>query len=188
MEIPSMMSFITCEPARRAPAAPNNVQRKGSTSRRNRKSDTSCQLPGGRIAESRAAISLPFSPRRELLSRPRPKSSMGKKARNILKATACDTMPHCGTILASVRNSFLATDFNPIASNYTVGGQTVQRFGPCPRIPFVPALVDDKVESREKSASRERATKAAARGAPRGDQAWHRHRDRHGRSVQRRAS
>ncbi len=46
----------------------------------------------------------------------------------MLKATACDTMPHCGMILASVRNSFIARDLNAIASNYTVRDRTVQQF------------------------------------------------------------
>jgi hypothetical protein len=44
-----------------------------------------------------------------------------------LNATACETMPHCGMILASVRNSFFRREFSLIARNYTVRGRTVRR-------------------------------------------------------------
>ena len=112
------MSFITCVPTSSVPTHPKSTQAQGFTSRRNRKSETSCQLPGGRIVESCAASSRPTSPLRELLTRPSTTSRLEKKARNILKATACETMPHCGMILASVRNSFFARELSPIARNY----------------------------------------------------------------------
>ena len=113
-----MMSFITCEPTSSVPTQPKSTQAHGFTSRRNRKSETSCQLPGGRIVESRTASSAPLLPLRELLIRPSTTSKLEKKARNILKATACDTMPHCGMTLASVRNSFFARELSAIARNY----------------------------------------------------------------------
>ena len=115
-----MMSFITCEPTSSVPTQPKSTQAQGFTSRRNRKSETSCQLPGGRIAESRTASSRPLLPLRELLIRPSATSRLGKNARNILKATACETMPHCGMTLARVRNSFFAIERSAIARNYTV--------------------------------------------------------------------
>jgi len=34
----------------------------------------------------------------------------------MLKATACETMPHCGMTLASVRNSFFAIERSAIAA------------------------------------------------------------------------
>lgn len=67
----------------------------------------SSQLTGGRIAEIRVATSLLASPCKELFIRLRAVSSIAKKAKNILNATACETIPHCGMILASVRISFL---------------------------------------------------------------------------------
>ena len=50
-----MMSFITCEPTSSVPTQPNSTQAQGFTSRCNRKAETSCPLPGGRIVESRIA-------------------------------------------------------------------------------------------------------------------------------------
>jgi len=38
----------------------------------------------------------------------------------MLKATACETMPHCGMTLARVLNSFFAIERSAIARNYTV--------------------------------------------------------------------
>ena len=68
----------------------------GFTSRRTRKSNTSCQLPGGRMADNRTTSSWPLFPLTELLTSPSATSRLGKNARNMLKATACETMPHCG--------------------------------------------------------------------------------------------
>jgi len=36
----------------------------------------------------------------------------------MLKATACETIPHCGMTLAVVRNSFLASDLSAMARDY----------------------------------------------------------------------
>src|SRR5579864_2371816 len=78
--MPSMMSFITCEPTSSVPTQPKSTQIQGFTSRRNRKSETSCQLPGGRIVESRTARSEPPLPLRELLIRPSTTSKLEKKS------------------------------------------------------------------------------------------------------------
>src|SRR5690348_16664375 len=83
------------------------------------------QLPGGKIWESRTARSWPFFPLSELLSRPSATSRLGKKARNILKATACETIPHCGIIRAIVRNTFGANDLSTIARDYIRASQPV---------------------------------------------------------------
>src|SRR4030095_2153918 len=118
--MPSMMSFITCEPTSNVPTQPRSTQFQGFTSRRTRKSDTSCQLPGGRMADKRVTSSWPLFALRELLISPTAINRMGKNARNTLKATACETMPHCGMILARVRNSFSAMERSAIVGDYTV--------------------------------------------------------------------
>jgi hypothetical protein len=38
-----------------------------------------------------------------------------KNAKNMVKATAGETMPHCGMTLAAVRNSFFAKELSAIA-------------------------------------------------------------------------
>jgi hypothetical protein len=38
----------------------------------------------------------------------------------MLNATACETMPHCGMTLATVRNSLFAIADSAIARNYSV--------------------------------------------------------------------
>jgi hypothetical protein len=70
----------------------------------------------------------PLFSRRDLLSSSSATRSMGKEARNILKATACDTIPHCGMTLARVWNSLFARDLSAIAWNYTARGRAMQRF------------------------------------------------------------
>ncbi len=115
-----MINFMTCEPTSNVPTQPRSTQFQGFTSRRKRKSDTSCQLPGGRMADKRVASSWPLFALRELLISPTAINKIGKNERNILKATACETMPHCGMILASVRNSFSAIERSAIARDYTV--------------------------------------------------------------------
>jgi hypothetical protein len=72
------------------------------------------------MADNRATSSGPLFPLRELLMSPTATNRIGKNARNILKATACETMPHCGMTLARVRNSFFAIERSAIARNYTV--------------------------------------------------------------------
>jgi hypothetical protein len=72
------------------------------------------------MADNRTTTSGPLFPLRELLISPKATNRIGKNARNILKATACETMPHCGMTLARVRNSFFAIERSAIARNYTV--------------------------------------------------------------------
>jgi hypothetical protein len=106
------MSFVTCEPTSSVPTQPKSTQGPGVHLN---------ELPaarGGRIIASRTARSRPPFPVRELPIRPSTTSKLEKKARNILKATACETMPHWGTILARVRNSFFAREPGAIARNY----------------------------------------------------------------------
>jgi len=55
---------------------------------------------------------------RELVMRPSTPSRLEKTAKNILKAIACESVLHCGMILASVRNSFFARKLSLIAGNY----------------------------------------------------------------------
>ena len=114
------MSFITCEPTSNVPTQPRSTHVQGFTSRRTKNSDTSCQLPGGKIAENRAPRSSPVFPISELLISPTATNRMEKNARNMLKATACETIPHRGMTLASVRNSFFAIERSAIARNYSV--------------------------------------------------------------------
>src|SRR6266496_3820449 len=63
--MPSLMSFMTCEPTSNVPTQPRSTQLRGFTSRRTRDSETSCQLPGGRIADNRIPSSWPLFPFKE---------------------------------------------------------------------------------------------------------------------------
>src|SRR5579864_6930106 len=118
--MPSIMSFITWEPTSNVPTQPRSTQIQGFTSRRTRNSDTNGPLPGGRIADKRKTTSWPLFPLREWLISPSAFNRIGKNARNILKATAWDTMPHCGMTRARVRNSLFAIERSAIAPNYSV--------------------------------------------------------------------
>src|SRR6185437_14397005 len=113
-----MMSFLTCEPVSKVPTQPRSTQIQGFTPSRNTKSVISCQLPGGGRALALAARSCPFLPLRNRLIRPSANNRLGKKTRNMLKATACDTMPHCGMTRAAVLTSFFAKELRSIQCDY----------------------------------------------------------------------
>ena len=72
------------------------------------------------MADKRVTSSWPLFALSELLISPTAINRIGKNVRNMLKATACETMPHCGMILARVRNSFSAMERSAIARDYIV--------------------------------------------------------------------
>ena len=53
------------------------------------------------MADNRTTSSWPLFPLRERFMSPSATSRIGKNARNMLKATACEIIPHCGMTLAS---------------------------------------------------------------------------------------
>src|SRR5246127_3626428 len=91
--MPSIRSFMTCEPPSKLPAQPRRANFHRSGPRRLRKSVTILWLPGGRNSvksrmASRSAVRLPI----QLEARPTARSSVGKKARKTLKAMAWEIM------------------------------------------------------------------------------------------------
>src|SRR5271154_2710640 len=106
-----MSSFMACEPPSSVPVQPTMKNFQASGPRRARNSVTIFWLPGGRKSvksrmASRSAARLLI----QLEAKPTAMSRVGKKARNTLKAMACEIMLHRGKTRPSTRQIFATKD------------------------------------------------------------------------------
>ena len=110
-----MMSFITCEPTSSVPTDPAE-KHPGPGIDFPAKQEIRNELPtSGGQNRRKPHSKLPTAPPPQRIAHQAEHNQQtGKKARNILKATACDTMPHCGMTLASARNSFSQESLAPL--------------------------------------------------------------------------
>src|SRR5579864_3279102 len=122
--MPSISSFITCEPASSVPPRPSSAHLQASGPRLTRNSDTICWLPGGRKVvkseiKSKRLVRTPMG----LVATATAISKAGKKARNKLKAMACEIMLQRGKTLANMLSARLETAADAIiVRHYTRGG------------------------------------------------------------------
>src|SRR2546427_3286467 len=111
MWMPSMMSFMTCDPAMMVPAQPSTAHFQACGPRLIRNSETIWRLPGGRyrvklVMRSRRSVWLP----RRLVAMATAMSRVGKKARKRLKAIACESMVQRGKTRPRMRRERLRSD------------------------------------------------------------------------------
>src|SRR5215469_3883891 len=104
--MPSISSFITCDPPNSVPVQPTKAYFHASG--RVRKSPTIPWLPGGRKCRkfrivSSSAVLLPI----QLEATPTTSNSVGKNARKTLNAMACEIMLHRGYTRPSIRHTRL---------------------------------------------------------------------------------
>src|ERR1700692_635804 len=124
MWMPSISSFITCEPASSVPPRPSSAPLHASGPRLTRNSETICWLPGGRNVvkseiKSKRLVRTPMG----LVATATAISKAGKKARNKLKAMACEIMLQRGNTLANMLSARLETAADAIiVRHYTRGG------------------------------------------------------------------
>src|SRR5262252_3175247 len=106
--MPSISSFITCDPPNSVPVQPTKANFHASGPPRARKSPTIPWLPGGRKCRklrivSSSAVLLPI----QLEATPTTSNSVGKNARKTLNAIACEIMLQRGYTRPNIRHTRL---------------------------------------------------------------------------------
>src|SRR5215470_5875253 len=106
--MPSISSFITCDPPNSVPVQPTKAYFHALGPPRARKSPTIPWLPGGRKCRkfrivSSSAVLLPI----QLEATPTTSNSVGKNARKTLNAMACEIMLHRGYTRPNIRHTRL---------------------------------------------------------------------------------
>src|ERR1700732_3526695 len=121
--MPSISNFITCVPASSVPPKPNSAHFHASGPRLIRNSETICWLPGGRkVVKSEIKSNRLVRPPMGLVAKPTAISKAGKKARNRLKAMACEIMLQRGKTLPNMLSARLETAADAIiVRHYTCG-------------------------------------------------------------------
>ena len=98
MRNPSIISRIICVPASSVPTDPSEIHPHASCPGRVRNCTSAGSAPGGNTSPScRTISSTPPRSRCEVATTPNTSSIIGKNARNMLKAMACDCVMQSGT-------------------------------------------------------------------------------------------
>ncbi len=146
MRKPSMKPTITCEPASRVPPRPSRNHFQGCSPLRTKYWATTSSLPGGRISFRRSGTSR-RAPWKEavLLMMPRARSSIGKNAKNMLKATAWLRVMQSGKMRPRLRKRVLS-----IRSIEVVGG--IIRLVTANRAKYLKCVMQTKVRRKLRGA------------------------------------